>query len=367
MIEKIKEKPPHGGDIYTHKLAGGPMPLDFSANISPLGLPEGVRQELTQRIKEYEAYPDPYNRELTCALSEKHGVPSGRIVCGAGSADVIFRLTRVLSPPASLVTAPAFSEYETALTEAGSAVSRYQLIYPGFEVRDDIIPEIKKADMVFLCNPNNPTGVLTPREMIIRILESCRDSGAILVLDECFMDLTDDPVSFTAESLLRDFENLIILKAFTKNYAMAGLRLGYALCGSGETAGAIKETGPPWSVSVPAQIAGVRALKETGYIEELRDMIKRERERLKEGLKETGIEVLGGSANYVFFRCDREGGSIQEAEDLSGKLASRGILIRDCSNFKGLENGVYFRAAVRLPEENDRFLHEIKVIMEELK
>jgi threonine-phosphate decarboxylase len=363
MNEKEKKIPPHGGDTYVHTLAGNPMPLDFSANISPLGLPEGVRFELAERIKEYEAYPDPYCRELTCALSEKHGVPFDRIVCGAGSADVIFRLAHAIRPSISLVTAPAFSEYEAALTEAGSAVLHYPLIYPGFEVRDDIDIEIKKTAMVFLCNPNNPTGVLTPKEMIIRVLESCRNSDAILVLDECFMDLTDDPVSFTAESLLQKFENLIILKAFTKNYAMAGLRLGYALCGGGETAGRIKETGPPWSVSVPAQIAGLKALKETAYIRELRDLIKKERGRIKEGLKEAGLEVLGGSANYVFFKI---GSDAKKADEFSQKLASRGILIRDCSNFNGLENGAYFRTAVRLPEENERFLREVKAVMKEL-
>ena len=368
MNENVKTIPPHGGDIYQHKLAGGQPPLDFSANISPLGLPEGVRLALAERIGEYEAYPDPYCRELTAALADKHNISGGGIVCGAGSADLIFRLARAFKPSSALVTAPAFSEYEAALLEAGTAVSHYPLIYPGFDIKDDINLEIKKTKMVFLCNPNNPTGILTERKMITGILENCRKSDAILIIDECFMDLTDEPETYTAEPLLADFQNLIILKAFTKNYAMAGLRLGYALCGNGDTIKRIKETGPPWSVSVPAQIAGIAALKETGYLEELRALIKKERKRMKEGLTKAGLEVLGGSANYIFFRI---GAGFKKTKDpvktgdLTRKLASRGILIRDCSNFTGLEDGTYYRAAVRLPEENERFLREIRAIMEE--
>jgi threonine-phosphate decarboxylase len=241
-------------------------------------------------------------------------------------------------------------------------------------------------DLVFLCNPNNPTGLLTPRDTIIKILHACGKAGAILIVDECFMDLTDEPEAFTAEPLLASQENLMILKAFTKTYAMAGLRLGYALCGSASIAERIAGAGPPWSVSAPAQTAGISVLKEAAYLKALREIIKKERGRLKEGLAALGAEVLGGSANYVFFRVGApsaagrgtslaeagrgaslaevgRGTSLAEAgrgTSFAAALAARGILIRDCSNFKGLEDGTYFRAAVRLPEENDAFLQAVK-------
>ena len=375
--------PPHGGDIYGAIATGGPEPLDFSANISPLGLPEGVRRSLAECADGFTRYPDPHCRVLRAALSEKHGTPQEFIVCGAGSADLIFRAARALRPNRALVTAPAFSEYERAAAEAGAAVSHFPLAYPGFAVTEDMCGAVTGMGLVFLCNRNNPTGVLTPRDTIIKILHACEKAGAILVVDECFMDLTDETEAFTAEPLLAGHENLIILKAFTKTYAMAGLRLGYALCGSASIAERIAGTGPPWSVSAPAQAAGLSALKEAAYLKELREMIKKERGRLIAELSAIGAEVLGGSANYVFFRiteADRgisiteagRGNRITEASrgislveagriiGLAEALAARGVLIRDCSNFIGLEDGTYFRAAVRLPEENDIFLQAVK-------
>ena len=365
-----KDIKPHGGDIYESLLEGKPEPLDFSANISPLGLPEGVKRALAGHAAEFERYPDPHCRVLVSALSQKHGLSTSQIVCGAGSADLIFRIAQVchfwptwsevegantMRPFRALVTAPAFSEYEKALTEAGAEIHHYPLYYPGFDVRDNILDKIPGKEAVFLCNPNNPTGVLTSSETIKSIVYACENAGATLILDECFMDLTDNPEEYTAEPLLGTHKNLIILKAFTKTFAMAGLRLGYALCGSTGAAQSIKDIGPPWSVSVPAQIAGLQALAETAYLEKLRALIKTERERLKKGLSDTGAEILGGSANYIFFRVQKA-----LAEKLPQNLAANGVLIRSCSNYIGLEDGSYFRVAVKLPEENDRLLHLMK-------
>ena len=364
MKRNGNEIPPHGGDIYANEIKEIPDLLDFSANISPLGLPESVKNALANRLTECENYPDPHSRELRKALSEKHGIHSERIVCGAGSADLIFRIARVFCGARSLVTAPTFSEYESALREAGSDVSYYPLSWPDFEIKRDILEMIPGKRIIFLCNPNNPTGVLTPKDMIAGIFKTCSKNESTLVIDECFMDLTDDPDSFTAEPLLKTNENLIILKAFTKNYAMAGLRLGYALCGSQETAKRISETGPPWSVSVPAQIAGTEALKDAAYINELRALIKTERAKIKAGLSDAGLEVIGGSANYVFFRTR---GDFPEGANLTKELIGRGILIRDCSNYIGLEDGAYFRVAVRLPEENERLLREIWTILKHMQ
>jgi len=350
---------PHGGDIYEEIISGKPAPLDFSASISPLGLPDGVKSELAARISEYESYPDPYCRELTAALTEKHGIPPERIHCGAGSADLIFRVTRALKPDRVLVTAPAFSEYERAARESGAEVLRCPLSYPDFAVTEKTTEYAGQADLVFLCNPNNPTGVLTPPDTIKQLLRACEAAGAVLVIDECFMDLTDEPAAFTAEPLLTEHENLIILKAFTKTWAMAGLRLGYALFGSAETAEGVAKTGPPWSVSAPAQIAGIQALKENEYYKKLRALIKEERIQLKIGLIAVGAEVLGGSANYIFFRYHNQKTGINLAE----ALAAKGILIRDCSNFAGLEDGTYFRIAVRLAEENERLINAISTIV----
>jgi len=351
--------PPHGGDIYETLLSGKPAPLDFSANISPLGLPEGIRQALAERADEFDRYPDPNCRELTSALSKKHGMIGKKIVCGAGSADLIFRAALALSPKFALVAAPSFSEYGKAAAEAGATVYNYPLLHPSFAVTERISIFVRKVDVVFLCNPNNPTGILTSRDTISQILRICESSNTTLVIDECFMDLVDNPKTYTAEPLLATHKNLIILKAFTKTWAMAGLRLGYALCGSEETARKIRESGPPWSVSVPAQIAGIQALKEDDYYVKLKKLIKDERKKLKDGLVYVGAEVLGSSANFIFFRMAGKAAG----RDLAGELAERGILIRDCSNFNGLEDGTYYRVAVLRPDDNARLLFELRTML----
>jgi len=350
---------PHGGDIYADLLSGKPAPLDFSANISPLGLPDGVKSVLADHIYEYDIYPDPNCRVLTKALASKHHLSKDNIACGAGSSDLIFRIARVIKPKNTLVTAPAFSEYSRAAEEMDSVIFNYPLLHPGFVVTERIAMFVQKVDLVYLGNPNNPTGVLTPRDTIEQILKKCEASRTTLVMDECFMDLTDDPKAFTAEPLLSGYKNLIVLKAFTKTWAMAGLRLGYALCGSAEIAAKIRDTGPPWSVSAPAQIAGAQALKEKEYLAKLRKMIKKEREKLRSGLVYVGADVLGGSANYVFFRMPGRA----MAGNLAAALAERGILIRDCSNFNGLEDGTYYRIAVRQPKDNDRLLFELRTML----
>ena len=241
----------HGGDWAAYELEYGKQPLDFSASLSPLGMPGRVYQAAVDAMRDAGRYPDPSCRRLRAALSEKHGVDRAQIVCGAGAADLIDRLARVLQPKRALLPAPTFSEYESALRSVGCKVERFPL--PGsFHLQEEFVDAITpETDAVFLCNPNNPTGLLTEPTLLRR----CLERGVTLIVDECFLDLTDDPARYSMVPFLRDYPNLILLRAFTKTFAMAGLRLGYALCGSAETARALQNVGQPW----PESAAGVEA------------------------------------------------------------------------------------------------------------
>jgi threonine-phosphate decarboxylase len=349
----------HGGDIYGH---GGV--IDFSANISPFGLPPGVAEAVRRGLESCAAYPDPLCRNVRSALAEHCRIDASRIVCGNGAADIIYRIVNARNPRNALITAPAFSEYEKALKERNAEVTSYALAPPHFRLEKAFIPQIRsETDVVFLCNPNNPTGLLIPPPLLREIADRCAETGTLLVMDECFNEFLDEPDAHSLKNLLGDMKNLIILKAFTKVYGMAGFRLGYCLCGSAEMADAIAGSGQAWPVSGIAQIAGLAALKEQAYVEKLRRLIQQERQKMRDALSAMGFEVWDGSANYLFFRLDAAS-DFNADRFFYSALLDRGILVRNCANFSGLDNR-YCRIAVRRPEENQillRALQEIKTL-----
>ena len=335
----------HGGDVYSRRVEH-----DFSANINPLGLPDEVLSEVSQSLWHCDNYPDPHCRELIRAISEREWFPSGKIVCGNGAADLIYRIVSALDPRRALVCAPTFSEYEKALTEHGCEVQRYYL-KPGngFKLTAEILGDITQdIDILFLCNPNNPTGTTIPQKLLKRIIDRCGSTGTFLVIDECFLDFVKVGSELSAKPLLND--NSAVLKAFTKIFAMPGLRLGYALFGSEKFAEKVAGKGQAWSVSTPAQAAGIAALKMEGYVEKTVELIRTEREFLTSGLRSMGLEVIPSEANFILFRCGKP---------LDEILLERGTAIRNCENYHGLERG-WFRTAVRLHEENALLLAAIR-------
>lgn len=342
----------HGGDWAAFEQEYGALPLDFSASLSPFGMPEAVRAAAAEAIRDAERYPDPRCRSLCAALSERHGVPAEQIVCGAGAAELIYRIARTLQPKHALLPAPTFSEYACAVREVGGAVR----VHPLRDLRLDasFLDAIEAdTDLVFLCQPNNPTGLLADGALLRRVLRRCEDVGAVLVADECFLDFAAEPERFTLLGALAGSKNLVILKAFTKTCAMAGLRLGYALCGDPALAARLRSCGQPWAVSTPAQAAGLAALRERDYEARLRDYLQTERPRVQRALCDLGFRVLPGEANFLlFFSTD---------PDLDLRLKPRGILIRSCADFPGLGKG-WYRIAIRRREENDALLRALREV-----
>ena len=345
----------HGGDWAGYSEEYGAQPLDFSANVSPLGVPQGVKRAIAEAAETADRYPDPLCRALSRKLAAHEQVPESYVLCGNGAADLIFRAVLAKKPKKALLTAPAFAEYEAALTACGCQVD-YYFLRQEHDFRLDegflqaITPEI---DMVFVCEPNNPTGVSSPRAFLMQVAQRCSDCGALFMLDECFGDFLDEPEDHTMKSALSSFPNLVILKAFTKLYAMAGVRLGYALCANGELVENMRNTGQPWAVSSLAQAAGEAALEETAYVERVRQMVKQERPWMSEQLTRLGCRVIPGEANYLLFYC---------SVPLIEPLRKRGILLRSCSNYHGL-NENWYRTAVRTHEENIRLIQALNEVV----
>ena len=344
----------HGGDWAGYRAQYGQDALDLSANVSPLGLPEGVAKAITAALATADRYPDPLCRALRAKLAVHETVPAAHILCGNGAADLIFRLVWAAKPRTALLPAPTFAEYAAALETAGCTVRRHFLRESeNFAVTEAFISAVDEdTDMVFLCQPNNPTGQLTPLALVEALLRRCEACGTLLVVDECFLDFLPESEALSAKKLLAS-PNLIILKAFTKLYGMAGVRLGYCLCTNTALLEAMQAAGQPWAVSSLAQAAGLAALDETAYVAQVRALIAQQRPRLTAGLRALGLRVLDGRANYLLF---------QGPETLGAALRQRSVVLRSCSNYPGLD-GSWYRTAVRTGPENDELLKTLAEVL----
>lgn len=332
----------HGGDIYRNADC-----VDFSANINPLGTPEAVKKAMRDSLEQVHHYPDVFCEKLKEKLAAFHGVKMEQLICGNGAADVIFRYVFAIKPKQALVLAPCFAEYEQALRFVGANVEHYPLNTKTFCLEEGFLDALtEEIDVVFLCNPNNPTGKTISKSLLIQIVDRCRQKEIRLFLDECFLDFLPDEEKRSLVKLVYKEPHIFILRAFTKMYAVPGIRLGYGICADEMLLSSMEQAGPPWNVSVPAQAAGVVALEQQDFVETTKCYIQKERAYLSEQLARLHITFWESSANYIFF---------YDTRDLKQKLLEQGILIRDCSNYVGLSKG-YYRIAVKDRESNEKLI-----------
>ena len=340
---------PHGGDVY-----GAAVTLDFSSNVHPLGTLPGVVEAIRAAAAQVRQYPDPYCRALTAAIAAHEGVPQPYVLCGGGAAGLIYAYCDALRPRLAAEPAPTFSEYRTAAAHFGAQLAQHPLRAPDFLPDEGLLAFLKerKPDVLFLCTPNNPTGVLLPRELLQAALRICRAQGTRVLLDECFLDFTD---AASAKDLLEAYPNLLILKAFTKNYALAGVRAGYCLTADRQLLEKMSACSQPWNVSLPAQEAAVAALQNPDWVQRARALVSEQREYLTRALQSLKLTVCPSRANYLLF-CAPVG--------LDDMLRREKIAIRNCKNYAGLTPG-WYRVAVRQKEENEALVNAIRRAMEE--
>lgn len=363
----------HGGNIY-----GNEIEYDFSVNLNPLGPPDAVREALAEALNHVEEYPDPEYRELRRALANRWQLAEEQLVLGNGASELIPGIIRALAPKTCMVTAPCYSGYETALNAAAPSCRVHRIPLreeDDFTLPENICREIAhvKPDLLILTNPNNPNGKRISANRLREIAGACRTAGTVLLMDECFLALSGgDEDSLIHRIGEEGLPPTVVLRAFTKTFAIPGVRLGYAVC-SGSLAARIQRELPEWNLSVFAQYAGLAALeavtsetvvpettaRETsaggtsGYLAASVEMIAREREYLSEELEKLGLRVFPSDANYILFQSrDRE---------LHRKLLDKGILIRDCRDYHGLTAGFY-RTAVRTRRENTALLRCLRNI-----
>lgn len=354
--------------------------IDFSANINPIGVSKNVVNSIFNGIYEIEAYPDITYFELKQVISEfenKKNTNLGRvnnffvkscrchiekndIILGNGAAEVLFNLVRAINPKEALIMAPTFSEYEEALRSVDCNVHIYNLKEENnFNINEEILDCINNnLDIIFICNPNNPTGAITQKDILEKILIKSYENEVKVIIDESFLDFLYEDMSMV--EYLEEYKNLIIVKSLTKVYALPGLRIGYGLCKDKILNDKIEKSSPAWNINILAEIATKTALKDEEYIKKSLKFIHNEKKYLyNELVKIKKIKVYNPSVNFILFR-------INVNMDLKKELLERGILIRDCSNYRNLNQGFY-RIAVRTHDENIKFINELNNIFNDFK
>lgn len=331
--------------------------LDFSANINPLGMPESVKQAIITQLSCAERYPDVEYAQLHEALAAHHGVPVSWILAGNGETESIFTLAQGLKPRRAMVIAPGFAEYRRALNTLDCQVETFALREEdGWQLTERILPALTaELDCLFLCTPNNPTGLLPERALLKAIADRCRALNIALVLDEAFIDFIPDQPGFIP--LLAHNPHIWVLRSLTKFYAIPGLRLGYLINGDAQAVARLRQYQMPWSINTFAALAGEVALSDVAYQRATRCWLAQEGQRLYQALCNIdGLTVYPGQANYLFLRCERPGVELQYA------LLQQHILIRSCANYPGLD-ARYFRVAIRSEAENQRLLIALRQLL----
>lgn len=369
LIQELQDRMKHGADPGTAAQLCGIREediLDFSSNINPWGFTQEIRQAVLDSIANVQHYPEPYADSLIAKLAVREQVPASWIHCGNGGADLIFRIATAMRISSEfkerqhvLTTAPNFQEYRDAFRAVGFQIKDFFLdAKKEFRLNESILNEID-SDLaaVLICNPNNPTGVTVSPELLLKIRARCREKDVYLIVDECFLEFLGPERQRVLAQRAEAGEKLIVLKSFTKMYAIPALRVGWLICANEELSARIKTLTPPWQCSGPAQAASHAALDlDPERIEKWRFQLSDEKAKLRAALCTAGASDVTGEANYLFFRYHDPA---LQAQMLLPPGDS--ILIRSCANYEGLSEE-YFRIAVRTPELNQKLVSKLITI-----
>jgi threonine-phosphate decarboxylase len=343
--------PTHGGNLrLASERYGRKEWLDFSANINPLGVPMPLQEALVRAVADgtLEHYPDPDSSALRDAFAQKHGLAPDQVLVTNGASEALNGALAVLPHGSVAIPVPSFGEYTAVAVLHGHA----PLLIPMSGDQFGVPCPKKRYRGVILGNPNNPTSRLLNQEILLAWLDSCDWA----IVDEAFLELTAGGEQNSSAKWLERYPNLIVLRALTKLLAIPGLRLGYALAGE-QWIQRMKERQATWSVNALAQVAADVLPGLDGYLSETMSWISSEPQWLYEQLNALpGLEVWKPDTNFILCRCARSAGEVV------AKMTERGILLRDASNFMGLDNR-YFRTAVRTRQENQRLIGSLREVL----
>ncbi|MCR5149481.1 MAG: aminotransferase class I/II-fold pyridoxal phosphate-dependent enzyme [Eubacterium sp.] len=348
----------HGGDIYRNRIK-----YDFSVNINPLGRPESVDMAVKEAFSQIQNYPDPEHESIKKEVAAYSGIHESDILLGNGASELIMALMGFFSGRRILLPAPSFLGYKVSAEACGCQMSYITLkeekSFSMSEIISFLNEEGRAGDVLIFANPANPVGNILSEVETLVLLDTAAAKGVTTIIDECFMSLIEEP-ELSAKKYVRNGRNgLAVLDAFTKSFAIPGIRLGMLYTADREILDGVAKKLPEWNISCFAEAAGVAAAKEKSFLKKSAEYIKNEREILAEGIrrifsdKNHKIEIFDGIANFILIKCDLP---------LYDMLLKRGILIRNCEDYIGLGRG-FFRIAVKNETDNNIFLTTLKEVI----
>jgi len=340
----------HGG-IFSDDLDYNPSLLDFSSNVNPLGFPSKVR-DVFKNLSHVSIYPDPNSNELRIHLQKYTGIPKNQIVVGNGATEIIYNYCNAfLRKQKVLIPIPTFGEYESAAKLNSATLYFFKTMNLNKNL-SNFQDMISNKNCIILCNPNNPTGVLTKKKNMLKILESAYDKSAMVFLDECFIELVPSG-NESVVSYLKEFDNLFILRSLTKSFGLAGLRVGYGL-GNKKMIEILQKIKIPWNVSGIAQKSSIKSLSDKSHLPRTLNLIRKESKFLMKSIsKIKSFTCYNSDTNFILIKSKIKSNIIQK------RLLKRNILIRDCNTFRGLDNN-FIRIAVRTHKENLKLVEALR-------
>lgn len=359
MIIKPKEHF-HGSDLEKIEQVYGIRREDiisFSANVNPLGVSFLLKETLTEHIDAITSYPDrEYTSLRKCIAGYVHS-DIRNIVVGNGSTELISLFIQITHPQKALIVGPTYSEYEREVSMGGGR-SHYFSLTEASEFRLDLTALTEElshnVDLLILCNPNNPTSSLIKRTQMREILDYCKRRSITVLVDETYVEFTENPEEVTAIPLTEYYNNIIILRGISKFFAAPGLRLGYAVCGNHDLLKEIDQKKNPWTINSLAAIAGEIMFTDEDYIAKTCQLIRTERTRVCKALDTSpDYKTFQAHANFVLVKILNKDFT---SSDVFDAAIRQNLMIRDCSTFPFLGNK-YFRLCFMLPEQNDALLN----------
>ena len=367
----------HGGNIYKiFREKNIDKILDYSSNINPYGLPENLKKEIFEKLFVLERYPDPDYIELREKIAEKNNLNIENIIVGNGATEIIFLFMKILSPKKVLIVSPTFGEYERAIKSSTLANDSLEINYFELKETENFVLNVKNLetelendyDLLILCNPNNPTGQFLKLKKLEEILKICEQKNTKLFVDEAFVEFVEDWENESIINSKENKENLFVIRAFTKFFAIPGLRLGYGICFNKNLLKKMLEKKEPWSVNNIADLAGQTVLDDENYIQKTKEWIKDQKKYMYENLnKIEGLRAYKTEVNFILLKIEDnllEKGL--DVKNLRKKMLEKGILIRDASNFIYLDKH-YFRLAIKDKLNNEKVIETLTSILKNIK
>jgi threonine-phosphate decarboxylase len=352
----------HGGEVWEAASKFGFREeeiLDFSSSVNPLGASEKALESIKANLGHIPSYPDSNSTELRKAIATRfNGISKNNVIAGNGSTELIYLFveTFMKKGDVALIPAPTFGEYGRAVRKIGGE-PKHVKPNPDFQFSPAVFTrDLSGAKIVFFCNPNNPTSVLTPPEHLTAIVERAFEENVFVFLDEDFLEFVDEEERFSLIGKIKRYSNLFVLRSFTKIFGLTGLRAGYGIA-SEEIINILLNAKIPWNVNCLAQAAAIAALSDEEHLKKTRELIREEKAFLmRELMQIKDFKVFPADANFIFIDIRQSG---YTAAQLKEKMLRDGLLIRDCSSFRGLDE-YYIRIAVKTRRENGKRLAALK-------